>query len=324
MTRRIPLCTLLVFTALLSAAALRADAPQAAEEETTDREAFLTHARKLIRDNNYDSASTPHYKIRTDDPRLDVVETANLLEEFRTFFEQFWSKRLPLRPDDEKAEFFFFYSRYKYGKLYDDRGGDSGLGHFAPYFNIVAIHTDTAGLGDLPDVIVHEAAHQLSLRRLFPRDRPPSAWVIEGIAEYFGNMKRDRKKGFQPDRIGDKGTSVFHVRVPKGTGVRRPFLREYRRLLKQDELLPLEFFVELTSYADFQLTNQTARYMTAWLLVRFLLDADGGAHAPGFSSYLELEMVGEAGPEAFYGEIGVEPEALQAAYNDYVLKLKAR
>ena len=35
-------------------------------------------------------------------------------------------------------------------------------------------------------------------------------------------------------------------------------------------------------------------------------------------------MTGDGGPGAFYETIGLEPDALQADWNRYVLKLKAR
>ena len=54
--------------------------------------AFLEQADEIIRDNNYASDSSEHYRVQTDDPRLRAAATTRLLESFRTYFDGFWAE----------------------------------------------------------------------------------------------------------------------------------------------------------------------------------------------------------------------------------------
>ncbi|MEE9229114.1 MAG: FAD-dependent oxidoreductase, partial [Acidobacteriota bacterium] len=297
-----------------------------AERGNPNVEAFRKRAEELIFDRNYDSRASAHYMIETDDPRFNVSEATMLLESFRGFFEGFWSGRVELQPYEEKFQIFLFYSRYKYKQLLDVAPDSdvSSVGHYQPYFNLVAVHTDTAGLGNLPDVLVHEAAHQLIQMMLYG-DRPQtSLWMAEGLAAYFGHMLRDDSGEFHPTRIGNKGTIVFREVPREGSGLGKPRLREYRRKLRGGDAKPISTVISLTDPAEFYGPDIAEHYRASWLLVHYLLHSDGGSRADGFASYLEHNIQAQADDGVFYRDIGMSREDLDSEFHEYVRRFKGR
>ena len=290
-------------------------------------EAFVIRADELISDLNYDSDRTDHYRVKTDDPRFDVTGAARLLESFHAFFEKFWSVRAELRPYETPGRIYLFYSRYKYRQLLnvaEVTGVILPVGHYQSSFDVVAIHTDTVPPGDFPDVLVHEAAHQLVQNRLLGRQVIASIWLAEGLAAYFGYTMRDAKGNFQAGRIGGKQISLIRD-TPRGRGQERlGRFSGYRRSIKRGKIDPIEKLLGMTDPGEYYGQRQNEHYAGSWLLVHFLLHADGGVHAAGFSRYIGRESRGEGGADSFSLEIGLEPDELQAAFRKYVLGLKAR
>lgn len=299
----------------------------ARDEKETFVEEFLAKANELIVDRNYDVKSTDRYVVKTDDPRVLVGEVSALLESFRIFFDGFWSPRTELLPYEDRSTVLLFYSRYKYKQLLTDaeRPDDSfAAGHYRPFFGVVALHTDTVGPGDLPDLLVHEAAHQLVHRRLYGKERMPSPWVAEGLATYFGYMRRNSSGEFLPGRIGGKGVSLLEDAGRKRARVGRERFDAFRKTLKEASQGFLDEIIYTGDPEIFYGSGADVRYAASWLLVHFLLHAAEGAHAAAFTEYLTLEAEGRGGPEAFYEQIGIGPLALEGAFREYVKRLKAR
>ncbi|HET6372939.1 MAG TPA: hypothetical protein VFG76_06515 [Candidatus Polarisedimenticolia bacterium] len=288
-------------------------------------EEFVAKAEALlIADDNYDAKSTAHYKVKTDDPRFNVAAAADLLESFRQFFDSFWSSRTELRPYDEPSRILLFFSRYKYKQLMPgslDVGATTRVGHYQPYFDIVALHTDTVGPEDFPELLVHEAAHQLVTRRIFGPDDYPSPWVSEGLADYMGNTLRGADGKFQPGRIGGKGTSLF--KGSKGSSKRMgwPEVRAYRASLKKEDALTIDEVVRTSNPDAFYDASSIERYTASWLLVHFLLHADGGSHSEAFIRHLRHDAAGEGGAEMLYRDLGMSREQLDSSFRAYIKDL---
>lgn len=294
-------------------------------EETKMVEAFRSRCETLINDKNYTSKETPHYIVETDDPRFEVKEAAALLESFNTWFETYWSGRTELRPQEEKSFVFLFYSYYKYKQLLADAemaGEIRPVGHYIGFFDVVAVHTDTVGAGDLPDVLVHEATHALVKTRIYGPDAEPSPWVGEGLASYFGFTHRDRSGSYQAGEIGGKEGVVFFPKASRsGARAGARTLEDFRRKVGKGEVGALGDLIAIDDPSDFYAGDPMEHYAMSWLLVHFLLHAGGGAHASGFATYLHHEAAGAAGAAAFYKDIGMEPAALEAAFREYVRDL---
>ena len=282
---------------------------------------LLPRAQVLIRDHNTTYGSTPHFKVYSDDPRIDTKRAATLLEYFQEQFEADW-KAFPGRREAEgPAHVFLFYSRLKYGKLSGIRetGSITAPGHYNVLADIVAIHTDTVHPGDLGDLLVHEAAHQLTQTTLLGPDVRISFWLMEGLAEYYGNMLRDPKTGFQPLRFGDKNVEMFHEGSNKSRGLRVDDLRQYKREMSKGVATPVDVLVTdaPTSTPD----GKLQRYTASWMLVHFLMQGEGGRHREGFGRYLAMEAAGRRGPAVLHEALGMDSAALQTAFEAHVKQM---
>ncbi len=301
--------------------------PASPDPRRAEIEAFVAKADALVHDYNYDVKSTAHYKVKTDDPRFDVAAAAQLLESFGSYFDSFWQGRAELLPYDEPARVYLFYSRAKVKQLYpyDDSGDDiATVGHYADLFDVVALHTDSAAPDDFPDLLIHEAAHQLVRNRLYGRDRGPSIWVAEGLASYFGNTLREATGLFQPGKIGGKEISFF--KKSRGSDRRMGWAqaRSYRRALQEGEAVTLDTLIRISDPAIFYDGRALERYTASWMLVHFLLHAGGGSHAAAFVTYMKHEVAGESGPEMLYRDLGMTPDQLDAAFKTYLAKLSPK
>ena len=291
------------------------------------RQAFLERAEELILDNNYDGEETEHFRVQTDDPRFQVAAAGLLLESFRDYFEAFWSGHRQLREYDGPVRIFLFYSRFKYKQLLQPAGGligDVPPGHYRPFFDLIAVHTDTVGPADLPDVLVHEAAHQLIWQRLYEDRNFPTLWINEGLASYFGYTLRDKSARFEPGKIGGKQIDLLRMDESPGRGQRRSRLAEFRRALARGNVQPIDELIRITNPADFYGDGATDRYTASWTLLHFLLHGEDGSRASGLFDYLAKEFEGNRDPDELYRCIGMDADGLESAYREYVKELKAR
>jgi hypothetical protein len=305
--------------------------PEPEPEKTAEEkafEAFQARTIELIADRNYEVRQSDHYMVRTDDPRVQVGEVSDLLESFWSFFDGFWPAGTTLHAQGRPAEFLLFYSRNKYNRLYEGTGIPSprgSVGHHTPFLGLVAAHTDTVGPAELSGVLLHEAAHFLVRERLYGLDAAPvSRWVAEGLAGYFGFTRRGKSGEFEKGRIG--GYAAPLLKGPALLRPRLPFdrLKEFRMLLKVAEPGFIDDLVQTNTQDLFYVEEIIERYTAAWLLVHYLLHGQEGSLVEPFIRYMGMEAEGKGGAEAFYQQIGMDAEALEAAFTLYVKKLKTR
>jgi len=297
----------------------------AADPRDAEIEAFLADADRIVRDRNYTSETTEHYRVQTDDPRLNPVAAAALLESFQGFFDAFWAGRSELLPYTNTGRIFLFYSYFKYNRLLTGRerfGTFQPTGHYRAYFDVVVVHSDSVGPDGLSDVLVHEAAHQLLRNRLFGYGAEQSHWVAEGLASYFGYTQQDSGGEFVAGSIGGKGAVLLGgaKRLPEGQGGRA--LQNYRRNLKNGEAPAIAEIIGIDDPAVYYGEKSEANYAGSWLLVHYLFHGEDGARAEAFVRYLGREAKGEGAPEALYEEVAMTSEELDAAFKRYVLGLR--
>jgi hypothetical protein len=330
MSGRVPWTTFglaAILLAALAGGAPAADEPSASptpSDEPDEVKAFVKAADDLIYDRSYDSAAGKHYKVKSDDPRIVPRKAAELLDGFRDQFDRTFDGRLTMRPYEKTAQIYLFYSRFKYKQLSGESSRPAAtqiVGHYAPFLDIVALHTDTVGLSDLPDVLVHEATHQLVQQRLYGEDVEPMPWICEGLANYFGSMLREESGTWVPGKIGSKNVSLFKSPEGGGSGLGRDKARAYARLLKSGEARPLDEMIRMSDLSVFYGPNVLERYTAGWLLVHYLMQADGGAHAGSFMQYLAREIREDTTAEDFYKDIGMNAGQLQEVFAAYVRKL---
>jgi hypothetical protein len=292
------------------------------------REAYLASADKLIRDRNHRAKTGQRYRVQTDDPRLDTRETLELLEGFRTWFDQFWGGRVELMPYDKMSRVFLFYSFYKYNELLE---GDFRYktyrpkGHYRISTDVITLHSDPDRPGFLADSLLHEAAHQLVEQRVLRASGVTPRWLSEGLAGYFGYTYRDGSGEFQPGVVGGKSAAL--VRGEKGDAEGRLVLQTVRRIIKGsggDAGSVIHRVISIEDPEQFYGDGAPVHYAVSWALVHFLLHADGGAHSGAFADYLEAVARGQGSPDALYRELGLSAEELDAAVKRHVKAVKTK
>jgi hypothetical protein len=299
----------------------RAEKEAATEEAREDAASlFVARADELVKDRNYRWRETGYHEVRTDDPRVDVDAVAELLRSFETFFEAFWEgKADPVEPT-EPSRLYLFYSFFKYNKLVNETERFSEFrpaGEYSPYTDVIVIHTDSVPAEDLPSVIVHEACHQMLSRRLFPEGTRRSLWLEEGLATYFGHTLR-KDGDWLPGRIGGQGVAVVKGGRARGSNLARLKLKSLRALMDRDSDWTIDSVVGIETPAAFYGPGAPERYTASWALVHWLLHGEDGAHAEAFVRFLKRDSKGEGGEDAFYEEIGLTAEELDAAWRKHV------
>ena len=275
----------------------------------------LGAVRKLIRDRNTTAASSDHYDVRTDDPRVDARAVASLLESFRTHFDASWAGLIQLKEYAGPSPIFLFYSRHKLNQLTADARREAGttrVGHYSGGYDFVALHTDTVAAAELPDLMVHEAAHQIIWMRIYGPAALPAPWLMEGLAEYYGNMRRDRDGTWRESRIGGKSAALLHD-GPSAGDLRGRSLAAYQRMLRKGETMSLDLLIRIRDPIDFYGEETLPRYMASWALVHYLMQGDSGRHRSSFAKYLEAEARGEGGADVLYELLGMDAAALDQA-----------
>jgi len=302
-----------------------ADAAKAEAGQEAEVARFIADADKLIRDRNFAQKATPHFYVQTDDPRLDPAAAATLLESLRTFFAGFWEGKAALRPYERPGRIYLFYSYFKYNQLLTGHprfDPNESLGHYRPIFDIVVIHTDPADPGELPDALVHEAAHQLVANQLFPEGTTSSLWLAEGLANYFGYTLRVASGQFEAGAIGGKEVALLRGERKPAAGDSRRLLQELRAQLKRDKSAGLAELLEMKQPGAFYGAGSQGNYARSWLLVHYLLHGEDGRFSAPFVRYFGEEAAGRGGGEALLRLLGVSAAELDAGFRAYVADLK--
>lgn len=286
---------------------------------------FVAMANDLIKDRNYSSRSSDAYLLKTDDPRVDLGATLELLDSFRAWFVSFWDGRTELLPYEGPGRMYLFYSFFKYNKLLT---GDARLsdfrppGHYRGNLDAVVLYTDGAPAGDLPDILVHEAAHQLVENMVFgPDGAQPSPWIAEGLGTYFGHTLRDKRGAFVTGKVGGKGVEIVRGGGTKD-GSAKARLKEAKKAMSGDTSWTAHDVIEIRDPQSFYSEGANARYGISWVLVHYLFHGNGGAYADPFVRYLAIEAKGEGGPERFYETLGVDAATLDEEFERYFGKFK--
>lgn len=300
--------------------------PNAAREARRDEvvEAFLARADELIRDKNYRSGSTGAYLVKSDDPRLDARAAATLLTSFRTWFDGFWNGRLELLPYDDRSRMYLFWSYYKYNQLFSGNARFDRFrttGHYRGFLDTVVVHTDGTSAGDLADVLVHEAAHQLVRQKLLGADVDAPDWLEEGLAEYFAYTAQDRDGSFETGRVGAK--SVWPFVEGKPVPPRAPAGRRDAavRRIKKDADWTVDALLTVHG-RSFYAGDVQANYGAAWLLVHYLFHGDDGRHADGFADW--IATVRDGSPAPLTEALGIDGATLHRDFAAHARKLRVR
>lgn len=291
--------------------------------------AFRARAEELIVDKNHRREVSRWYDVRTDDPRLRVDLAAALLDAFHRDFESYWEGRRELQPYDGPSAVFLFYSFFKYNQLLDgdfSRSAQRPKGHYIPALDVLTLHTDADAPGALADTLIHEAAHQMIDQRLYGSGHPPSLWISEGLASYFGYAYRDESGRFHFDQVGGKSVALLRGERPASSREPARRLRAFRDRARRGEQGPdglVHAVLALREPPRFYFdADARLNYAVGWLAVHFLLHGDDGRHAGAFAGFLALDADGRGTPEALYAQIGMSRDEFGAALVRHARTLK--
>jgi hypothetical protein len=290
---------------------------------------YAERADELIRDRNHHSFQTRHYRLQTDDPRLDVRAAGELLEQFREFFVA--TRVADGRPQetDEPTRVFLFYSYYKYNQLIGGQFNRQLLrpkGHYGSTLQAMVLHTDSDRPGGLANTLIHEATHQLITDELYAADRDPASWLSEGLATYY-EMTWMNADGFQPGRVGGKTVAVLGEGRDRSANEATRQLRVVREALKvaAGSETPLSLrVVSLDQPAEFYGADVTLNYAASWVLIHYLLHGDDDTDARAFRQFVALDAEGRATPQLLFDELGMTGAELDDALRRHLKTIKVR
>lgn len=188
-------------------------------------------------------------------------------------------------------------------------GGHAGHGMLALWVGDRQRH-------ELAATLVHEIVHLLNRRSLGPA-LPP--WLDEGMADDLGSSKIGSAGDLEPGALGGllvrgKGRLDFFGALAGLRNLNASFARADAP--RVEELVDLE-------WNDFVRDGRRdLNYAHAGFFVRYLVEGEDGALAPGFRRFLDGVAAGRAPTgEALRRELGKSWEELDRGLGDYVRKL---
>lgn len=169
-----------------------------------------------------------------------------------------------------------------------------------------------------PDVevaatLVHELAHLLNRRAIGPA--LPS-WLEEGIADDLSQSRIDRSGRLVPGTLG--GVTVRVGRRIEMYGARAA-LEGLIRAANSGRLRPLPQLLSM-DWGDFVRQNGELNYAQSSFFIRYLLQGEQGALAPGFRAFLKEVAEGRPpDPEALRQKLERPWPVLEAGFRLWVL-----
>jgi hypothetical protein len=189
-------------------------------------------------------------------------------------------------------------------------GGLTATGHVG--YGIVALYDGGRPAGEVGATLVHELAHLLNRRALGPM--LPS-WLDEGIASDLAGSRIGLDGTLDPARLG--GTTMRHERLVRITGAKAG-LQLLVEAAGQNTLRPLPELLAL-DWDDFVRRDGERNYAHAAFWIRYLLEGEGGALAPGFRAFLDsVAAGGPPSPEALRERLGRSWDELEAGFRAWL------
>lgn len=178
---------------------------------------------------------------------------------------------------------------------------------------IVSLFDGRRPQNEVASTLVHELAHLLNRRAIGPA--LPS-WLEEGIADDLSQSQIDRSGKLLPGTLG--GVTVRVGRRIEMHGARAA-LQDLRDAAAAGGLRPLPQLLAL-DWGEFVRGNGELNYAQSSFFVRYLLQGEQGALAPGFRAFLqEVSNGGPPEPEALRQKLGRTWPMLEAGFRLWVL-----
>lgn len=166
---------------------------------------------------------------------------------------------------------------------------------------------------EVASTLVHELAHLLNRRAIGPA--LPS-WLEEGMADDLSQSRIDRSGRLVPGTLG--GVTVREGRRIEMYGARAA-LQGLIEAAKSGGLRPLSQLLSL-DWGEFIRQDGALNYAQSSFFIRYLLQGEQGALAPGFRAFLkEVAEGGPPDPEMLRQKLGRPWPVLEAGFRLWVL-----
>ena len=175
--------------------------------------------------------------------------------------------------------------------------GHAGAGY-------VALTAERHGSEAVVQTLIHEIGHILTRRALSAR-LPP--WLLEGLASDLGYFWTEQDLYSPRRRRGGGSIAVFG-------GFQARALR-LQKLMKQGELPHLVQVLRLNR-ESFYSEQSSVNYGVSTFFIRYLLDGEDGALAPGFLEFLDL--IAEGKPSDLAALVGRSGEELNDGLRRFI------
>ena len=183
---------------------------------------------------------------------------------------------------------------------------------------IVSLFDGRRPQGEVASTLVHELAHLLNRRAIGPA--LPS-WLEEGIADDLSQSQIDRSGRLLPGTLG--GVTVRVGRRIEMHGAQAA-LQDLLDAASAGGLRPLPQLLAL-DWSEFVRQNGELNYAQSSFFVRYLLQGEQGALAPGFQAFLRDVSEGKPPePEVLREKLGRSWPMLEAGFRLWVLNQRDR
>jgi hypothetical protein len=282
------------------------------------RKLYLEEANALIRDRNYGVKKSEHYRIKSDDPRLDLSDGVDLLERFQEYFVKYWEGEAELTPLNEPSQVYLFYSYFKYNKVLTGKarfGDFRPAGHYRSDLDVITLHSDGSPLSELPGALVHEATHQLVEKMLFGAGPLRPTWVNEGLATYF------QRTGLKA--MGGPSTSLAKSGKKSRSTSSRDKLAILKRVVgdKKDPFSILHL-LDMTDPGEFYGNNACVNYTASWTLTHYLLHGEDGSYRAPFIRYIQGDAALTHGSNVLLEALGVDRPSFESGWKSHIRKIR--
>lgn len=278
-------------------------------------------AEKYINREHRRRRETPRFILISDaetESTIDIL-AGNMESVFRIFHSIFDPYLEPF-PQKYKIVVYLYASQSSMHSLGREVGVAIGGGGFYRSPGFMAFHQEANYFDQLLHSMLHEAFHAFSDSHLTGPGTVLPRWAEEGLAEYFGNSKIEKKR-LVPGKTSHGMYAIAHGGGPlRLRSVTNWTLAEARSSQRNGEAPTIAELLEATG-ATFYGERYQDYYGFSWLLTHFLQHGRETWETEGpFRTMLLYLVEGYSGRDAMAEAFRVTPEELQGEFERYVRK----